>query len=102
MEEKQITHQKLQEVITLEKVDVDGKKPLEYDEISISKTWIDSTWMSLTREGQVFLELRSPHDDDKCRRHSSQSSWIASEDNTRGYKVMFETSLLRIDYLNNF
>jgi hypothetical protein len=74
---------------------------LEYDEISISKTWIDGTWMSLTRKDQVFPELRSPHDNDKCRRHSSQSSWIASEDNTRGYEVMFETFLLRVYYLND-
>jgi hypothetical protein len=25
-------------------------KPLEYDEISMTKAWIDCSWMSMTRE----------------------------------------------------
>jgi hypothetical protein len=45
MEKKQITHQKRQEAITPEKL-----KPLECDEMSITRAWIDCTWMSLTRE----------------------------------------------------
>jgi CHASE3 domain sensor protein len=32
---------------------------------------------------QVLIELRSQHEDDKCRRHSSQNLWIASEDSIR-------------------
>jgi hypothetical protein len=60
---------------------------LEYDEMSITRAWIDYTWMSLMRkeeEGdQVLIELRSQHEDNKCRRHLSQDSWIASEDSTR-------------------
>jgi hypothetical protein len=55
--------------------------------MSITRAWIDYTWMSLMRkeeEGdQVLIELRSQHEDNKCRRHLSQDSWIASEDSTR-------------------
>jgi hypothetical protein len=56
--------------------------------MSIAGAWIDCTWMSLSREkrdkgDQVLMELRSQHEDDQCRRHSSQNSWITSEDNTR-------------------
>jgi hypothetical protein len=32
---------------------------------------------------QFLIELRSSPDDDKCRRHSSRNSWIASENNLR-------------------
>jgi hypothetical protein len=32
---------------------------------------------------QVLIELRLQHGDDKCRRHSSQDLWIASEDTLR-------------------
>jgi hypothetical protein len=53
------------------------------------------------KDDQVLVELRSSHDDDKCRRHSSQSSWIASDDSTRDWQVTFETFLLRVYYLND-
>jgi hypothetical protein len=44
---------------------------------------------------------KSQHEDDKYRWYSSENLWIASEDSTRDWWVMFETFLLRVYYLND-
>jgi hypothetical protein len=44
---------------------------------------------------------KSQHEDDKYRWYSSENLWIASEDSTRDWWVMFETFLLRVYYLNS-
>jgi hypothetical protein len=62
----------------------------EHGEMSIREhEEIVHRWVWQDKKGkgdQVLPELRSPHDDDKCRWHSSQSSWIASEDSTRDWQ----------------
>jgi len=38
----------------------------------------------MMRQGdQVLIELRSQHEENKCRRDSSQDLWIVREDSTR-------------------
>jgi hypothetical protein len=56
----------------------------EYDEImDIIYRWVGRE--KREKGDQVLIELRSQHEDDKCRRYSSQNLWIASEDSTRDW-----------------
>jgi hypothetical protein len=57
----------------------------EYNE-SMKRLYIDEFDERREEKGDQFLiELRSSPDDDKCRRHSSRNSWIASENNLRDW-----------------
>jgi hypothetical protein len=52
----------------------------EHEEIVHRWVWQDKR----VKGDQVLVELRPSRNDNKCRRHSSQSSWITNEDNARG------------------
>jgi hypothetical protein len=72
--------------------------------MSITRAWIDCTWMSLTRKkgDQILIELRSIMktinvDDIHYRTYDSQVRIVQEID-----KVLFEIFLLRVYYLNDF